>query len=119
MGPLLPASNSNGNMKTFITISAAIILSFAALSWAQIIHPYECHCGVFMSLSSGEREIYHMKSAHVDGCGTENSTAACMNVCEEEWKGMYKKGDLNAELPSGYNLGQNLSWSSGTLPSLH
>merc|ERR1712243_48975 len=87
---------------------AAAVLSLAALAGAQIITPYECHCGVFVSLPVGEVEIYHMQSAHVDGCGTENSTQACIDNCRNEWTGIYKNGDLEAELPNGYNLGQEL-----------
>ncbi|CAL4100849.1 unnamed protein product, partial [Meganyctiphanes norvegica] len=94
-------------MKTFITISA-IVLSLAALSWAQIIDPYECHCGVFISTSTGEIEIYHMHPEHVDGCGTEESTAACIASCQNEWTGIYKNGDLDGEMDNGYTLGQEL-----------
>ncbi|CAL4091789.1 unnamed protein product [Meganyctiphanes norvegica] len=94
-------------MKSFVTISA-IVLSIAALGWSQIITPYECHCGVFISIPTGEIELFHMKSAHVDGCGTEASVAACIENCKSEWTGMYKSGDLLAELPSGYTLGQEM-----------
>ncbi|CAL4067262.1 unnamed protein product [Meganyctiphanes norvegica] len=88
--------------------TSAIILSFAALTGAQIITPYECHCGVFISIPSGEIEVYHMQSAHVDGCGTPESEAACMDNCKNEWTGMYKNGDLDNELENGYSLGQEL-----------
>merc|ERR1711942_58330 len=101
------STTTSATMKNFRSI-CAIVLSIAALSWAQIITPYECHCGVFISVFSGEIEVYHMKSSHVDGCGTANSTAACIANCQAEWTGMYKKGDLEAELPNGYNLGQEL-----------
>merc|ERR1712126_311749 len=94
---------NNSSMKTI-----AIVLSLAALAWGQIITPYECHCGVFVSYPLGEFEAYHMQSAHVDGCGTEESVAACMQNCRDEWSGLYKNGDLEAELSNGYNLGQEI-----------
>merc|ERR1711872_545361 len=101
------SSSTITTMSNFAVISA-IVLSFSALSWAQISTPYEGHCRVFSSIPSGEIEVYHMKSSHVDGCGTENSTAACIDNCRAEWTGLYKKGDLDAELSNGYNLGQEL-----------
>merc|ERR1711862_585741 len=97
-----PTTTMNGYL------ALAALLSLAALSWGQIITPYECHCGVFVSYPLGEFEAYHMKSAHVNGCGTEESVAACMQNCRDEWTGMYKNGDLEAELSNGYNLGQEI-----------
>merc|ERR1711875_17488 len=101
---------NTSNMKT-----CAILVSLAALSLGQIITPYECHCGVFVSYPLGEFEAYHMQSAHVDGCGTEESEAACMQNCKDEWSGIYKNGDLNAVLPNGYTLGQELCLGATTL----
>lgn len=94
-------------MKTFAAISA-IFLSVVALSTSQIITPYECHCGVFISLSQGEIEVFHMHPAHVEGCGTPEAEAACQENCRTEWTSVYKNGDLDAELSNGYSLGQEV-----------
>merc|ERR1711872_4137 len=90
-------------MKQFVIVAA--LLSFVALSWAQIIHPYECHCGVFISYSTGESEVYRIQPLHLPDC---SNVTLCTMACSDEWNDMTNNGDLTSELDNGYNLGQDI-----------
>merc|ERR1711970_610718 len=81
------------------------LLSLGALSWAQIIHPYECHCGVFISHHHGISEIYRLMPLHLDGCDDET---LCIDACSNKWNDLTNNGDLTSELDNGYNLGQDI-----------
>merc|ERR1712189_123813 len=90
-------------MKQFLALAA--LLSLGALSWAQIITPYECHCGLFVTYPVGESEVYRLHPLHLDGC--DNATL-CITACQDEWDDLTNNGDLLTELDNGYNLGQDI-----------
>merc|ERR1712243_548091 len=88
-------------MKQFLALAA--LLSLGALSWAQIIHPYECHCGVFVSYSVGESEVYRMQPLHLEGC---DNTTACVVACADKRDALTTSGDLTTDLANGYMIVQ-------------
>ncbi|CAL4142785.1 unnamed protein product [Meganyctiphanes norvegica] len=94
-------------MKQFLALAA--LLSLGAISWAQIIHPYECHCGVFVPYPTGESEVYRMQPLHLESC--DNATL-CTIACADEWKDLTNHGDLTTLLPNGYTLGQDICLSA-------
>merc|ERR1719244_483095 len=82
-------------MKQFLAIAA--LLSIGSQSWAQIIDPYECHCGVFIAYFGGETEIYNLHGIQMEGCDDQDG-----------WNDLTNKGDLTTELDNGYTLGQEI-----------
>ncbi|CAL4096194.1 unnamed protein product, partial [Meganyctiphanes norvegica] len=95
------------SMNQFLAVAA--LLSLGAVSWAQIIHPYECHCGLFISYSTGESEVYRLAPLHLEGCEDES---LCVAACQDEWDDLTNNGDLTTELDSGYTLGQDICLAS-------
>ncbi|CAL4096195.1 unnamed protein product [Meganyctiphanes norvegica] len=94
-------------MKHILAVVA--LLSMGALSRAQIIHPYECHCGVFVSYPAGVSEVYRMEPLHLEGC---DDASLCTQACTDEWNTLTNNGDLTTELPNGYTLGQDICLSA-------
>merc|ERR1711942_281974 len=103
----LCVTRTTADMKGYLALAA--LLSLAALSWAQIIHPYECHCGVFVSYPVGEAEVYRMQPLHLEGC---DNVTACTVACSNEWDDLTNNGDLTTELSNGYTLGQDICLSA-------
>merc|ERR1711970_471057 len=96
-------------MKQFFVVST--LLSLGALSWGQIIHPYECHCGVFVSYPAGVSEVYRLMPLHLDNCD-EESIPLCTQACTDEWNAQTNNGDLTSDLANGYTLGQDICLQS-------
>merc|ERR1719402_1272633 len=92
-------------MKQFLTLAA--LISLGAPSWAQIIDPYECHCGVEISAQTGLLVIYQMMPFQMDSCDIENQQT-CTDLCAQEWSDLCPGGELLTELDNGYNCGQEI-----------
>merc|ERR1719369_1056360 len=83
------------------------LLFIWSLARSQIIHPYECKCGVFRSWPQGEAMIYHLPGHHID-CDSPDRQQQCFDACQQDWDILAGNGDLSHELESGFTLGQEI-----------
>merc|ERR1712002_116362 len=65
----------------------------------------ECHCGMFITNSTDEYKVHRLPPFNLDNCGM---IAECKTMCADAYDEFTGGGDLNYELASGYNVGQEI-----------
>ncbi|XP_045605183.2 uncharacterized protein [Procambarus clarkii] len=81
-----------------------VLLSLAALTWAQ--DSFDCECSAFVSLGDSEVPVLDFPTTTIDDCTTDYTI--CYERCANEWQLFTGDGTLNVPGPDGVLVGQHM-----------
>merc|ERR1712002_402729 len=74
-----------------VNMKSLIIFAVVALAWSSEAGP-SCDCGMFVTVSMAEYEVYHLPRFDLESCDDEMD---CKMGCVDEWEYIFDNGGLH------------------------